>query len=237
MVFGAKAVTVFMGSTTPKDPEAPLVLLVAMDPSGGGDSSMSLVTTSMRHNQITVVAYDEAPIKGVAEMESMLMGHVRALRSKFPGSWLIFALESNLGQEAAHASAMLERNRVRKHFVIAEKNRVGVLTTANRKMLYADNLCFYLEQRSIGLREGGALTGNQTPGESDRVKKVLHEQLTNYRRVNVDAGPGKMAKRHYSGKISGSRNDDLVLTLQLSCYWMVRWSSRSIPGVNFDEFQ
>ena len=145
-------------------------------------------------------------------MESMIMNHVRVLQRKFPGSWLIFALESNLGQEAAHAAAMLERNRVRKHFVISEKNRVGVLTTANRKMLYADNLCFYLEQHAIGLLEGGVLTGNQSPGESDRVKKVLHEQLTNYRRVNVDAGPGRIAKRHYTGKVAGSRNDDLVLT-------------------------
>ena len=81
------------------------------------------------------------------------------------------------------------------------------------------------------------LTGNPAKGEAARVQQILHEQLTNYRRVNVDAGPGKLAKRHFSGKIAGSRQDDLVLTLQLSCYWMVRLSSRSIPGMNFDKFQ
>ena len=236
VVFPAKVVSSFMRRRADVHPES-RVLLVAMDPSGGGDSSMSLVTVSLMSNYITLVAYDENPIKGVAEMESMILRHVQVLRREYPAHWLVFALESNLGQEAAHASAMLERNRVAKHVVIQEKNRVGVLTTAARKELYADNLRFYLEQNSIGLRKGGVLTGNPAAGERERVGKVLHEQLTNYRRVNVDAGPGKLAKRHFSGKIAGSRQDDLVLTLQLSCYWMVRLSSRSIPGMNFDKFQ
>lgn len=236
VVFPAKVVASFLRRTADVHPES-RVLLVAMDPSGGGDSSMSLVTVSLMTNYITVVAFDEQPIKGVAEMESMIMRHVQVLRREYPAHWLVFALESNLGQEAAHASAMLERNRVAKHVVIQEKDRVGVLTTAPRKELYADNLRFYLEQNSIGLRKGGVLTGNPAKGEAARVQQTLHEQLTNYRRVNVDAGPGKLAKRHFSGKIAGSRQDDLVLTLQLSCYWMVRLSSRSIPGMNFDKFQ
>lgn len=236
MVFPAKLVAAFMRRTADVHPES-RVLLVAMDPSGGGASSMSLCTVSLMGNAICVVAFDEAPIKGAAEMESMIMRHVQVLRRAYPAHWLVFALESNLGQEAAHASAMLERNRVANYVVIQEKARVGVLTTAARKELYADNLRFYLEQNAIALRKGGALTGSQAAGEEARVRKVLHEQLTNYRRVNVDAGPGKLAKRHFSGKIAGSRQDDLVLTLQLSCYWMVRLSSRSIPGMNFDKFR
>lgn len=200
MVFPAKLVTSFMRRTTDVHPES-RVLLVAMDPSGGGASSMSLCTVSLMANCITVVAFDERPIKGVAEMESMIMRHVQVLRREYPAHWLVFALESNLGQEAAHASAMLERNRVSKYVVIQEKDRVGVLTTAARKELYADNLRFYLEQNAIGMRTGGALTGNPDKGEAARVQQTLHEQLTNYRRVNVDAGPGKLAKRHYSGKI------------------------------------
>ena len=131
---------------------------------------------------------------------------------------------------------MLTRERVSKHYVISEKERVGVLTTAARKALYADNLKFYLEQNALALRQGGVLTGNPAAGETARVAKVLHEQLTNYRRVTVEAAPGRIAKRQFSGKISGSRQDDLCLTLQLAAYWMIRFGSRSIPGVHWDTF-
>ena len=54
MVFRAKSVTEFLKQASPV-PDAH-ALLVAMDPSGGGDSSMSLVTTSLKRNQITVVS-------------------------------------------------------------------------------------------------------------------------------------------------------------------------------------
>ena len=238
VVFPGRAVTDFMARRFPVHPET-RVFLVAMDPSGGGDSSMSLLTVSVcvcvcprlcdrvRHspphpaqtcmyqNRITVVAMDEAPIAGVQEMEVMLMRHVTALRAAYPTHFLVFALESNLGQEAAHAQAMLQRHRVARYLCIQEKNRIGVLTTAARKALYADNLRFYLEQGCIGLRETRVLTGAPAEGEAARVQQVLHEQLSNYRRVNVEAGPGKLPKRHFSGKIAGSRQDDLVLTLQL----------------------
>ena len=120
----------------------------------------------MYQNRITVVAMDEAPIAGVQEMEVMLMRHVTALRAAYPTHFLVFALESNLGQEAAHAQAMLQRHRVARYLCIQEKNRIGVLTTAARKALYADNLRFYLEQGCIGLRETRVLTGD--PAEDDK---------------------------------------------------------------------
>lgn len=207
VIFSSRSVVAFMKNRVELPPSSN-TLLVAMDPSGGGSSSMSLVTTCLRHGRMVVVAFDESPIKDIAQMELMLMRHVRVLQQHYMNHHLIFAFESNLGQEAGHAAAMLERNRVRNHYVIQEKDRVGVLTTASRKALYADNLLFYMNQESIGLRKNGVLTGNPTPGEEARVLKVLHEQLTNYRRVVVESGVGKIGKFMYSGKISGSRQDD-----------------------------
>lgn len=234
-VFRQKCIRQFLKSSAPVH-SSTRVLMMAMDPSGGGDSSMSLVTVSLWQNKLTLVAWDEMPIKGVDQMEVMLMRHVRVLRRHYPDHWIVCAFESNLGQESAHAAAMLTRERVSKHYVISEKERVGVLTTAARKALYADNLKFYLEQNALALRQGGVLTGNPAAGETARVAKVLHEQLTNYRRVTVEAAPGRIAKRQFSGKISGSRQDDLCLTLQLAAYWMIRFGSRSIPGVHWDTF-
>lgn len=207
VVFGSRIVTTLMKRRV-EVPSSSNTLVVGMDPSGGGSSSMSLVTTCLHKGQLVIVALDESPIKDIAQMELMLMRHIRVLRQHYINHHLIFAFESNLGQEAGHAAAMLERNRVRQHYVIQEKDRVGVLTTASRKALYADNLLFYMNQQAIGLRENGVLTGNPAAGEEARVLKVLHEQLTNYRRVDVDAAPGRLPKRHFSGKVAGSRQDD-----------------------------
>ena len=40
----------------------------------------------------------------------------------------------------------------------------------------------------------------------------------------------------YSGKLAGSRQDDLCLTLQLTAYWATRFAAQSIPGVDFALF-
>ena len=197
-VFPQQVVVPFMTRTIQPHPES-RCLLCCMDPSGGGDSSMSLVTLSLLQNRISIIAIDEQQIKGVAQMESMLLSHVAAVRTYYPQHWMIFAFESNLGQEAAHASSFLERHNVAKRYVIQEKDRIGVLTTNSRKELYADNLRFFLEQQAIGFREP-LLNGKGSEAESVRLKQLLREQLSNYRRCTVEAAPGRIAKWHYTGK-------------------------------------
>ena len=135
-VFRQKSIRQFLKSSAPVH-SSTRVLMMAMDPSGGGDSSMSLVTVSLWQNKLTLVAFDEMPIKGVDQMEVMLTRHVNVLRQHYPDHWIVCAFESNLGQESAHAAAMLTRQRVPKHYVISEKERVGVLTTAARKAVFA----------------------------------------------------------------------------------------------------
>jgi hypothetical protein len=234
-VFPAYDVKKFIKQLYPVHDES-RVLFVGLDPSGGGDSSMSIVTLSLYRNTITIVCVDEQPIKNVASMERMLLSHVKRVRDIYPGHWLACFFESNLGQESSHAAAMLERERIDRTFVMHEKERTGVLTTNARKELYADTLKFYLAQGCIGFRQEGLLSGNPSKGEPERIKQVMLEQLLNYRRVTVEAAPGRIAKHQYSGKIAGSRKDDLCLTLQLVSYWAVRFASQSIPGVDFSQF-
>lgn len=237
VVFPAYDVISFMKRQLPVDAESK-VLFLGLDPSGGGDSSMSITTISLMRNTLVVVCVDEQPIKGVAEMERMLMSHVERLRQPdaYPGHWIACFFESNLGQESAHCEAILQRNRVKRVWVMHEKEKTGVLTTNARKELYADRLKYFLSQNCIGWRDEGVLTGNPSKGEAERIRKVCHEQLSNYRRVTMEAAPGRIAKHHYSGKLAGSRQDDLCLTLQLTAYWATRFAAQSIPGVDFAMF-
>lgn len=234
VVFPSRHVISFMKREMMPHGEA-RVFCLGMDPSGGGDSSMSCVTVSLMRNCITIVAMDEHPIKNSSDMETMLMTHIETVRRKFPNAWIACFFESNLGQEASHAEAMLLRNCVPRVWCMKERERVGVLTTNSRKELYADNLRHFLEQECIGIMPN-MLTGNKVKGEADRVKKILIEQMTNYRRITLEAQPGRIARRNYSGKLAGSRQDDLCLTLQLVSYWAVRLSSQSIPGLRPEMF-
>ena len=102
VVFGSRIVTTLMKRRV-EVPSSSNTLVVGMDPSGGGSSSMSLVTTCLHKGQLVIVALDESPIKDIAQMELMLMRHIRVLRQHYINHHLIFAFESNLGQEAGHA--------------------------------------------------------------------------------------------------------------------------------------
>jgi len=237
VVFPAYDVISFMKRSVPVDPESS-ILFMALDPSGGGDSSTSIVTLSLMKNTLVVVCVDEQPVKGVVELERMLIGHVERLRQSnaYPDHWICAFFESNLGQESAHMEAMLQRHRIKNLWVMHEKEKTGVLTTNTRKELYADRLKYFLSQRCIGWRQGGVLTGNPNKGEPERIRGVMMEQLSNYRRVTLEAAPGRVARWQFSGKVCGSRQDDACLTLQLCSYWATRFAARSIPGVDYAIF-
>jgi len=237
VVFPAYDVISFMKRSVPVHHES-RVLFMGIDPSGGGDSSTSIVTLSLMANTIVVVCVDEQPIKGVAELEKMLVAHVERLRQSdaYPTHWIAGFFESNLGQESAHLEAILQRHRYKRVWCMHEKERTGVLTTAARKELYADRLKYFLSQNCIGWREGGVLTGSSKKGEAERIRLVMKEQLSNYRRVTMEAAPGRVAKWHYSGKLAGSRQDDACLTLQLCTYWATRFAAQSIPNVDYSMF-
>ena len=207
-------------------------IVLGFDPSGGGGSAMSLVSCTMHQNTVTVVGWEEQPVTTVQDVEACLLGHIRALRREYPKNLIVCAFESNLGMESAHAAACLERENVPNMYVIREKNRTGVYTTLARKELYTDTLRFYLEQNCIGLSEKGVVSRKGTK-ESARVQRVVREQVCSYRRLDVPSKPGTMAKRQYTGKLGGN-NDDACIALQLAVYWLTRWQSKSIPGVNLD---
>ena len=214
------------------EPSLETQIVLGFDPSGGGGSAMSLVSCSMHRNTICVLGWEEQSVTTVQDVESCLLGHIRALRREFPHNLIVCAFESNLGMESAHAAACLERENVANVYVIREKNRMGVYTTLARKELYCDTLRFYLEQNCIGLMKKGVISRRGVK-ESTRVQRVVREQVCSYRRLDVPSKPGTMAKRQYTGKLGGN-NDDACLALQLSVYWLTRWQSRSIPGVNLE---
>ena len=65
-------------------------IIVACDPNGGGDSHMAIVSCAFVRGTLHIVGLDSHPVRGHDEIESLLMAHIKQLRSRFPNCWFIF---------------------------------------------------------------------------------------------------------------------------------------------------
>ena len=85
--------------------DAPFVFL-GVDPNGGGDSQMAIVTMVMELNNLIFAGFETHSTKNHDQVEHMLLGHIRAIRGhpRLRNAWIINFFESNLGLEAAHVS-------------------------------------------------------------------------------------------------------------------------------------
>jgi len=155
-------------------------------------------------------------------MQHLIVAHVEFIRSftQFSNAWIIGVFESNLGHESSHIEFMLRP--YQKIFVIREKDRIGVHTTANRKELYAMATTRFFSQNAIHFWESFSAS-NPNAGDSlceaKRVKKEFQKQLFMFKRIIVRPMRGfSLPRIVYSGKIKGA-NDDIVITLTMLLYW------------------
>ena len=202
--------------------QVPRVIFVACDPNGGGSSQMAIVSLYQDANNFAVCGMESHAVKGHGEVRNLLETHVRAIRSTFPSSFIIFVPESNLGHEASHMAHMLKD--VPKCRSLMERGEPGVITTHKRKELYANTAV----ERFAG---GGIwyasrfVCANPFADANDRaarVKRMFRSQLGMFSKIVVPRGKDyNIPKVIYSGKEQG--NDDLVMTFMIGLYWSVQF--------------
>ena len=162
-------------------------LIVACDPNGGGDSHMALVTTVFCRGQLHVVGIDSHPVRGHDQIEMLLMAHMNELRKRWPGVWIIFVGESNLGQEADHMRHMLKDT----GFVhcVCEDGLAGVRTTNKRKELYSMELSKFMSQDAFRLAQDPVIANPFTDARLSTVE-ALRKQLVGFRKIILTFGTG-----------------------------------------------
>lgn len=206
------------------------VVFTSCDPSGSGSSEMSIISLTMIRGQVTVVAIDLARHTGHEYIEKLLIGHVEGLRSQavFKDAWIIFIPEANLGNEASHMKAML--NKYEKIWTYKDDGKDGIITTNARKELFAAEAVKHLASSSITVWKD-LLLPNPFDHRDYSVKKEamllkLTSQLAAFSKIVKKRGHGKPLLI-FSGKgPMADDNDDFVMALLIGLYFGALWTMR-----------
>jgi len=232
-VFDDKWLNVFASRPTYTPANTPQYIFVAVDPNGGGESQMAIVSLYMDANNFAVCGIESHAVKGHGEIRTLLEAHVRAVRAIFRSSYIIFVPESNLGHEASHMSHMLRD--VPNCRSLMERGEPGVITTHKRKELYTNMAVERFAGEGIWYAERFICVnpfGDANTREA-RVKRMFRKQLGSFSKVVIPRGKDgyEKPKVTYSGKAAGA-NDDLVMTFVIGLYWSVQFmTGRSTPSV------
>ena len=96
-VFKEKYITKLYDKQRYKLQKTPLFIFISVDPNGGGDSEMGIITMCVEYNSIVILAMDTHCAKGHEAINRLLTAHIDALRSKeeLADAWIIAFFESN----------------------------------------------------------------------------------------------------------------------------------------------
>lgn len=238
-VFQKKDVDSFFERNRFEIQKTPKFIFMGIDPNGGGSSCMAIVSCIMEYGQVVLIGVEVHPCKNAEAMRKLLIAHVEYLRS-FPvlnDAYIIGVFESNLGHESSHLEYFLKE--YKKIYVINEKGKTGVHTTAQRKgklriceckidytltlytELYAMETTRYFAQKSIHIWKHfrSSNPNSDSASETSRVLKEFEKQLFMFKRILVRPMRGFTLPRVvYTGKMKGA-NDDIVITLTMLLYW------------------
>ena len=224
----------WLDTFTSRDPYVeltpPRVVFVACDPNGGGSSQMAIVSLFQDSNYFAVCGIESHAVKGHGEVRSLLETHVRGIRATYPGSYIIFVPESNLGHEASHMAHMLKD--VPNCRSLMENGEPGVITTHKRKELYANTAVERFAGGGIWYAQKFVCVNPFADANSRaaRVKRMFRSQLGIFSKLVIPRGKEyNIPKIIYSGKQNG--NDDLVMTFMIGLYWSIQFTTgRSNPN-------
>lgn len=208
----------------------PRVVFVACDPNGGGSSQMAIVSLFQDSNYFAVCGIESHAVKGHGEVRSLLETHVRGIRATYPGSYIIFIPESNLGHEASHMSHMLKD--IPNLRSLMENGEPGVITTHKRKELYANTAVERFAGGGIWYAQKFVCVNpfEDANSRAAKVKRMFRSQLGIFSKLVIPRGKEyNIPKIIYSGKQNG--NDDLVMTFMIGLYWSIQFmTGRSNPN-------
>jgi len=209
-------------------------VFLGVDPNGGGDSQMAIVTMVMEMNNIIFTGFETHGTKNHDQIQHMLLGHIRMIRAHpdLRDAWIINFFESNLGLEAAHMAHMCRNER--KCYTQYEKGKCGVLTTHARKEAYTHSFLNYFNTEAVHFINDW-ICCNPFEDANNRHKKVkaeLKKQMLSFQKMVLsnDNRPFEVAKHIYSGKVKAGMNDDIVMTILFTTYWAIEFVAKRLEA-------
>lgn len=209
-------------------------VFLGVDPNGGGDSQMAIVTMVMEMNNIIFTGFETHPTKNHDQIQHLLLGHIRMIRAhpELQDAWIINFFESNLGLEAAHMAHMCRNER--RCYTQYEKGKCGVLTTHARKEAYTHSFLNYFNTEAVHFINDWVCC-NPFEDANTRHKKVkaeLKKQMLSFQKMVLsnDNRPFEVAKHIYSGKVKAGMNDDIVMTILFTTYWAIEFVAKRLDA-------
>ena len=209
-------------------------VFLGVDPNGGGDSQMAIVTMVMEMNNIIFCGFETHPTKNHDQIQHLLLGHIRMIRAHpdLRDAWVINFFESNLGLEAAHMAHMCRNER--RCYTQYEKGKCGVLTTHARKEAYTHSFLNYFNTEAVHFINDW-ICCNPFEDANTRHKKVkaeLKKQMLSFQKMVLsnDNRPFEVAKHIYSGKVKAGMNDDIVMTILFTTYWAIEFVAKRLEA-------
>ncbi len=187
--------------------------------------SLSLsLSLCFSYTRTQIVGADVLSFERATPQMQMLVNHVQMVRN-IPGlerALAVFAVESNLGNEALHHAGFLRTSELQNYVMMTEDApltpgaaHAGLRTTAGTKRTMVMILNTYIHGRRLFFHERMAVT-NPSKSRND-MREMVWRQLANYQRiVEEPKAPTYKRKEFFHGKNAGQ--DDLALCVQLSIF-------------------
>lgn len=203
-------------------------IFIAIDPSGGGSSDFAVTSTLWNKGVVLIVGMESVSLRmNPHKYEKIIIEHCSNLRKLYNTSPFIFILENNLGLEAAHLERFIrtcfnQRSINGKFMILREDNshKIGVLTNhyVKEKMYYM--LLEILKDSMISISTKFICI-------SDTTENILNEMKKQFRDFSIiqkgHSNPFQKVSRTFTGKISSTNKDDLIISLQLNLFWSKRF--------------
>lgn len=211
-------------------------IFISIDPNACGKTSDYAIVSFIRHKgKIIIIGMESLPSKNAKENDKLLVDHIKAFESQpmFVNCKKIVLIESNLGNEASRTEDELTRCKHQGilshniHVANEEDNKVGFRTDQNTKEQAVYNLRLLLTDDLVDLTSVSYFVTLFQPYQN--ILDLFFKQMASFSEVVKESHiPGTKAKRFFSGKDYGAK-DDLVMSLMNG----LLWSSRFLTETRF----
>lgn len=184
------------------------------------------------------------------DQRQFLRAHIAALRAvpQYKRSYIIFFGEANLGLEAAHLAEYIHTLRGR-NYVYSESERVGVMTTHEKKEAFVSRAEDYLDMEdSIRFAEplvcaNPFLLKKMTQRDLvNKMRKTFSQQISRFKKiVYIPQNAYGKVRISYSGKVDAENKinarfkDDLMMAWLISMFYGTLFLRRKLPNIPYAE--
>jgi hypothetical protein len=200
-------------------------IFIAYDPNCGSEargtpgSDVAILSTFEMNGATIICGYESINSYNPSMHYPRMIEHCKKLRSypEMADAQLVFILENNTGQEAAHMEMELHKY-LNNIIILSDKDlKTGVRTQGNKKemMLMTRHK---LRQDSLLLLDDKKIVC--TAEKPNEVIEEFKNQLLKYQEIKIPpTSPIGKTSIGYTGKISPGDKDDMAMALQLNIYW------------------